>query len=350
MSAFDVASAIEGFLKDSDRTSLELPHMTTGQRKSTKKLLEKYSELRCESYGFGTERRLTLFKNLPTESPSNLPTSATSYRCHALEPVAVNIKNTFIDDWAAPEQEPIMFRSLQHCSDKRGLDFASIVRMSREGNVEITSADGSNTARSIGAATFFAGDTALGESPSAMPPSQNTCNGPIIRGESDVLENIPTPTLPDSYEEIQIEERSTFIHFKGHAFADERTVQSMPHGMFKQCILEEASEGGGGYFTPATTSGSDTPTLASEPEQELEEAAPGSAAGVSPDDTCLQLSSGALAIVEGLVKVPEFNGCSAVVQGWDEETRRYDVLLATLGGCQHAKIKKENLRAILPCP
>lgn len=347
MSAFDVASAIEGFLKDSDCTSLELPHMTTGQRKSTKKLLEKYSELRCESYGFGTERRLTLFKNFPSESPPNPSASATSYRCYDLEPVAVNIKNTFIDDWVAPQQEPVMFRSLQHCSDKRGLDFASIVKMSREGKVEITSADGSNTARSTGAAAFFAGDAALGESSSATLRSQN--NVQIVRGESNEFEKVPVSTLPDSCEEIQIEERSTFIHFKDQVFADERTVQSMPHGMFKRCILEEASQGGEGYFTPATTSGSETPTAASEAEQELE-SAPGSAAEASPDDVCLQLISGALAIVEGLVKVPEFNGCSAVVQGWDEETRRYDVLLATLGGCQHAKIKEENLRVVLPCP
>lgn len=239
-----------------------------------------------------------------------------------------------------------MFRSLQHCSDSRGLDFASIVRMSREGKVEITSADGSNTAHSMVSGAFFPGSTAFGESPNASPPMQT--HSTSVLHENGTSEGIPAASLPHSSEENQIEVRNTFIHFEGQACADERAVRSMPHGMFKQCILSEASQGG--HFTPTTTSGSGshTPTVTSEQEQELE-SVPGTIEE-SQEENCLQLSIGSLAIIEGLVKVPEFNGCSAVVQGWDEGTQRYDVLLAAPGGCQHAKIKEENLRVVLPCP
>merc|ERR1719482_1937727 len=62
MAALDIDVVVSEFAADPVRTSLELPHMTTGQRKTTKKLLEQYPELRCESYGFGSDRRLHLFK------------------------------------------------------------------------------------------------------------------------------------------------------------------------------------------------------------------------------------------------------------------------------------------------
>merc|ERR1711881_795264 len=66
------------------------------------------------------------------------------------------------------------------------------------------------------------------------------------------------------HEEIQV--RNTFIHFE--APADERVVQSMPHGMFKQCILAEASQVATGYDTPSTT-GYDTLETDSEAEAEM---------------------------------------------------------------------------------
>lgn len=62
----EVEAMIADFLANTAATSLELPHMTTGQRKQVKKLALN-SELVCESYGFGPERRLHLFKK-PTIS------------------------------------------------------------------------------------------------------------------------------------------------------------------------------------------------------------------------------------------------------------------------------------------
>lgn len=60
--SFDVDTIIAEFLAEPERTSIEFPHMTTGQRKNAKKVLERYPELRCESFGFGPERQLHLFK------------------------------------------------------------------------------------------------------------------------------------------------------------------------------------------------------------------------------------------------------------------------------------------------
>lgn len=310
MSAFDVATAIDEFLMESDRTSFELPHMTTGERKSTKKLLEKYSEVRCESYGFGAERKLTLFKKSMLEASQD---SKNLDQSHTLAAVAVSIKNTFIDGWAAPTPEPVVFRSLQNVADSRGLDFAAIVKMSRKGEVEITSADGSNTATNTLAPAITI--PTFGDSPSASPRLQ--------RGAS---------TAP-----MEVQVRNTFVHFEDLVRSNERAVQSMPHGMFKQCILAEASQGG--QTTPTTTSGYNTPTTISEQEVEF-----------MPSAADTQVSVGALVVVEGLLKAPAFNGCTAVVQGWDEEAKRYNILFASTGGSQTAKIKEENLRVMLPCP
>jgi len=227
MSVIDVTLAVAEFVADSDRTSLTLPHMSAGQRKSAKKLLDQHPEIQCESYGFGAERQLHLFKNAVEEAP-------------AMD--LVNIKNTFIDDWMAP-------------------------------------------------------------------------SSPV----------------------------------------DRRVIQSMPHGMFRKCIFAEDAEGAKGYDTPST-SGCETPLEsdleASEPEaSETEAGAIASARWADVEhDQRMPLCPGELVVVHGLVKTPAFNGCSAVVQGWDEATGRYNILLASPHGVQQAKIKDENLRLVLPCP
>lgn len=59
---FDVVAELTVFLADAASSELKLPHMTTGQRKHTKKVAEQFPELVCESLGFGQERRLHFFK------------------------------------------------------------------------------------------------------------------------------------------------------------------------------------------------------------------------------------------------------------------------------------------------
>jgi len=223
MAGFDITTAIAEFCADPARTSFELPHMTTGQRKSAKQLVAQYSDLRCESYGFGADRQLHLFKGVTTEAMTEDKTPDFSR-------FAVNIKNTFIDDWAAPAQN------------------------------------------------------------------------------------------------------------------DRRAVQTMPNDMFRQSLWEEACEeakGATGYDTPTTTGCDTACDTASEPEAE---------SMPCPLVETNGLPIGGLVVVEGLAKMPAFNGCSAVVQGWDEETGRYNILIAGPTGCQQAKIKDENLRLVLTCP
>lgn len=60
--AFDVDGAIIDFLADTARTSLELPSLSAAQRKHAKILVEQHEELISESFGFGNERRLHVFK------------------------------------------------------------------------------------------------------------------------------------------------------------------------------------------------------------------------------------------------------------------------------------------------
>jgi len=229
MAAFDLATAIAEFCADPVRTSFELPHMTTGQRKNAKQLVSQYSDIRCESYGFGAERQLHLFKNDSTEG-MNDDDSAASDKAADFSRFAVNIKNTFIDDWVAP-----------------------------------------------------------------------TVN-------------------------------------------ERRAVQTMPHDMFRHCIWAEVADeakDATGYDTPTTTGCDTACDTASEPEAE---------SMPCPLVESHGLPIGGLVVVDGLARMPAFNGCSAVVQGWDEETGRYNILIAGPSGCQQAKIKDENLRLVLTCP
>lgn len=226
MVAFDIASTIAEFLADASRTSIELPHLTTGQRKHVKALVQQHHEIWCESYGFGSDRRLNLFKGegKPEAQQQELQTSF-------------------------PAQLPV---------------------------------------------------------------------------------------------------RNTFIHIED-APIDERIVQSMPGGMFRQSVLAESSS----KFDASRKEACEPevrepPMLASEPEAEPC-ACPVDTKMPSGQNTPFGI--GALVVVEGLTKLPAFNGLSAVVQGWEEASGRYSILLVSAaGGCQQAKVKEENLRLLLPCP
>lgn len=234
MVAADFASTIAELLTDTARTSLELPHLTTGQRKQVKALVVQYPELQCESYGFGGERRLHVFKSgcKPEAKKQNLPTF-----------------------------------------DKLNCDFSA-----------------------------------------------------------------------------QLPVRNSFIHFEDVP-ADERVVQSMPHGMFSQYVQAESSRKVVNK-APIQEEVIDThPLQTSEPEAEPM-ACHGDAQARSGQRSPQQaLSIGALVVVEGLTKLPAFNGLSAVVQGFDEASGRYSIMIVSAEvGCQQAKIKQENLRLLMPCP
>lgn len=130
----------------------------------------------------------------------------------------------------------------------------------------------------------------------------------------------------------EISVRNTFIHVEEVGPVDERVVRSMPHGMFSKCWQEET-----------LTQASQSPTARS----------PEAAASLPPEEATKDiLLNGSEVLIEGLTKCPAFNGLRGTVQSLDEETGRYNVLLASHDGSagQCAKIKGDNLRLVVPPP
>jgi hypothetical protein len=294
MSSFDVAKVLADFIADPSRDTLELPHMTTGQRKQTKKLMEEYSNLRCESYGFGADRQLHVFKRDPLDA---LPADPPAHEAREVFINALSIKNTFIDGWASCEPEPMVFRSLQVPLSKDSLGLYVGAQDSYQ------RAAGSDCSTSASDKEF---EESFDSSDSSMLQKRDV--------KASALQDVAV-----------VHVRNTFIHLEV-ASTDERVVQSMPNGMFRQCLSEEKSQ----------------IDMNAHKRDAKVEPPPGSA-----------FSPGALVIVEGLEKSPAFNGLSAVVQNWDEACGRYSIIIGPVGvhgGCQHAKIKEGNLRLLLPCP
>lgn len=132
--------------------------------------------------------------------------------------------------------------------------------------------------------------------------------------------------------------RNTFIHIEGGGPVDERIVQSMPHGMFRQCLW-------GDYANEHRSA--EASVTAAELPVALAAAGPPSIAIAQEGSQFI--SPGTIVVIEGLAKCPAFNGQSGVVQSWDEETQRYSILLASAGcGRQWAKVKGVNLRLAFP--
>jgi len=297
---FDASTMIAKFSADESQTSLEMPHMTTGQRKHAKKLLEVYPEIRCESYGFGAERCLHLFKENHADAEAKAQSSAS--------PLAISssgMKNTFTEVIVSSEQESMITRSSQACSEEISPKVATVVELSSQTQ---------NAEDSVGGSTSMS-----------------------VHASSTSSDIRPELILPLTQENLQV--RNTFIHMCPVS-ADERAVQSMPHGMFKQCLLSEAAEAFEGtlFCNTPTSAGGDSPSFC---DSDVDA------------DHCgqrLPLDVGSLVLVQGLVKLPAYNGRSAVVEAWDEATERYCILIACPSGCLQAKVKEENLRMIMPCP
>jgi hypothetical protein len=220
---FNVENAIADLVADPSRASLELPCLLNAeQRKHVKKVVEQYPDLKCESFGFGKDRQMHLFKCKTGEDSKEDQASERS-------PQRVSVKNTFIDDWI---------------------------------DAEVTSADA-------------------------------------------------------------------------------RIVQSMPHNMFGQCLSAEISQ----QTPPVWEDEESTQILAA--SKEVASIHVASAIESLEEDQFIAL--GTEVVIEGLVKAPGFNGAHGVVQSWDVESGRYNVLLSGQAqGQRWAKIKGENLRQASP--
>jgi len=128
--------------------------------------------------------------------------------------------------------------------------------------------------------------------------------------------------------------RNTFINVQNKE-ANSREVQSMPHGMFKQCLLD------------------DLHAKSAKESRELE-VVPASPVASPAAAVAMAFEPGVEVVIEGLTKLPAFNGLRGTVQSLDEASGRYDILLSSpagAGGQQWAKVRGENLRpAALPEP
>jgi hypothetical protein len=306
--SFDVETAVADFLADSTRTSLELPHMTTGQRKHAKQLVEQHAGLTCESYGFGQERKLHIIKSQVRKGRSADCEAKVSTLNRVLDTVSVKVKNTFIDDVVAAEgdetSESIIFRSmpaklpggmLQHSVTEMLLPALRPTCQGLAPPVEEVSMP-LNTSVS----------TSASASSTASSRASTTTSSPATTSRD----------VPDV--------KNTFIHI-GAASEDHRVVQTMPRDMFKQSAQQEEGQG------PTMLSVSAASTMPIVPALEVEDS----------------LLVGAEVVVEGLVKLPSFNGQRGVVQSFDKENGRYTVLLASK---QLAKIKRANFRLLVPPP
>jgi len=126
--------------------------------------------------------------------------------------------------------------------------------------------------------------------------------------------------------------------------ADGRIVQSMPHNMFAQRLSAEMS----GHVTSAGQEFNEA-----HEDRHTYEVTTGAGCRIAakPGVDEHQYALGTEVVIDGLVKAPMFNGASGIIQSWDADSQRYDILLtvATSGGQRWAKVKGDNLRLAMPC-
>ncbi|CAE6941406.1 KCNJ11 [Symbiodinium sp. CCMP2592] len=170
--------------------------------------------------------------------------------------------------------------------------------------------------------TESASDQSTAVSGATSPDSAEDASGGVFE---DVA------ALPSNLYQV----RNTFIHIEEQGVADQRNIQSMPHGMFRQRLQEEATQSAPGRATgPVPESTSVTPSIPEVPE-------------VTKD-----FAPGTEVVIEGLQKFPAFNGLRGTVQLLDKTTGRYNVQLSSADGPleQIAKIRGDNLRMLVPPP
>lgn len=341
MASFDTEAAIAELLADDSRASLELPHMTTGQRKHARKLADLYPELKCESYGFGAERQLYIFKKSLGAKAHSTPLKRVVDKAKAKIEAArnadetqtqaarvVSVKNTFIDDWVggATPAEPIMFRSMPPQLPPNiptVLEEEADILPPPNREPSFLMLDQYLFAESVESADCST--AASGSSTAVVSPasSNRDVQRPGSAASVDLLDtppasvDLPCGPPPGLMLPPGLEVRNTFIHHVDGSYdVPERVIQSMPHGMFGRSLQHEYAQ------------------------------AAQSAAAVAADDL---LCTGTEVTIDGLIKAPAFNGASGTVEAYDAETERYSILLAQPAvGHKVAKVKRQNLRTVLP--
>mmetsp|Transcript_68811 Transcript_68811/g.128414 ORF Transcript_68811/g.128414 Transcript_68811/m.128414 type:complete len:413 (+) Transcript_68811:119-1357(+) len=343
---FDLEATILRFLSDEAATTLELPRtLTAEQRKQTRRLADQHPGVKCESFGFGAERQLHLFKQGEDRLTQELAADSAGGS-------SVRVKNTFIDDWEGGSNEPVQFRSMPVSLLQRTLQRCFVE--AGAGKLDLQT-----TVEEL-------------QTESASSPRSEAANPADIDLAAQAAE---LPPLPDG-----LKVRNTFIHIETMP-AVNRIVQSMPDGMFQQCLEAELSAqseatasqssaapapsqqapskapSGPPLLQTSFTNGPPTAAPLTTPKIGMD---PGSAQPPPPSreapDPAAQnasLSPGAEVEITRLLKLPDFNGLSGIIQSYDAGSGRYDVLLNSAtgtAGWRWVKVKAENLIARVPPP
>mmetsp|Transcript_49713 Transcript_49713/g.125212 ORF Transcript_49713/g.125212 Transcript_49713/m.125212 type:complete len:478 (-) Transcript_49713:142-1575(-) len=321
----DLEAAIDSFLADPQQRSLQLPQMTTEQRKQARKIAEKHPELKCESFGLAADRRLHLFKVDVSAASSARRFPVASDAC------TYSVKNTFITGWVDAddvEAEPVVFRS-------------SPVRLPE------LSGELRDDAEAMGSAT------SVGEAVSSDCWPEVMRRGGCSPGASTCASGCATPRecggeTPHLPEGLRIQ--NTFICGISDEPVDSRAVQSMPHGMFRQCLLQDlASQEHAKFAEVPVLLGS--AGIAPQPPSPPQAPPMIDTSCVGSTETQRTFSPGDDVVIEGLIKLPAFNGLSGKVQSMDEQTGRYNILMPSqedATGQRLAMVKGENLRPAAP--
>lgn len=312
-----IEATVTEFLCDPTRSSLELPQMTPAQRKHTKQVLDQNPEIICESYGFGKERKLSIFKKLfkdtasaciKEESTLGMPFLPPCDEDHPSEgaPCEVKATNALNDDWAASPMNGVKcVMDGPVCK----LDLTSLRGISQRTDEHSTIAPSSCASDCSPLSTFRGGR-------------------PLA----------PWFGLPPG---LDFEVRNTFVHFKSPP-EDPRAVQTMPHCMFRQRLLEEEESARQASHSRA---GDDQAPYS----QAVEDWLPSLSNPLVGDtaDGEHPVAPGTEVVIDGLSKFPAFNGLTGVVQSLDQHSGRYNVLLSSpVCGRKSANVKRENLRLV----
>jgi hypothetical protein len=354
--SFDVEAAIEAFAADPSQVSLKLPHMTTGQRKQARKLADQHPEFKCESFGFGAERHLHLFK----EAGASLRPAKDAADVSGAEEMPGAMSTGKLE-----EQRLVMSVGEGPSASRSTSASGSGSRASWSLGDESAADSAPESAAEPGPAS--AGGQATFVHIEGVGPVDERIVHSMSRGEQALLD-VPVHAM------CQV--RNTFIHIEGVGPVDERVVRSMPHGMFSQYMMEDSAKAAraearapappvppraapdapglsaaAACFVPAAGTTENYSTTGAEAPMVVPADSPVTFETTNPSEQT-RLCPGTEVVIEGLLKQPAFNGKSGVVQCFDEGTGRYSILLNMEAGSAHqwAKVKGDNLQLKVPPP
>lgn len=331
---FDLESVIAWFAGDDSCVSHALPtSLSPEQRQLAKKLVGCHPHLECESYGFGPERQLHLFRK----------------RCKG---VRMRVKNTFIDAWLDGGDGTLAPVSRSLPSSWRSMVVAALVAPVSNDCCEV-----------IEDITQIVSTP----SPCSSPKAQRFPNVPWFKGKCDSkckadddAAQLCSTTSPHkftenapSHIEVSCEDGGDTAHHMMCSTPSPCTSPTLLHFpnaptcvkvhdpsgtelmASAKCALLSNEKGG------AHAMGGGLRSIPLPPPP------------ASPINVAM-LSKGTEVEIDGLVARPDFNGLAGIIQSWDPVLRRYDVLLDPVGGGgpRHVKLKRENLRlnSLVPPP